>query len=329
MRQRRFRLKAAAALVTGWLATSPTMAAQLATEGATFLLIPIGAKSVSLGQAVVAEQGGSEAVWWNPAGLARSEKKEIAIHHYKTIIGTGDAVSFVLPSDLLGVLTASAYLLDIGEQAVTGPGGFQVGSILPRFIVLGATYATPIGGRVNAGLTYKVVQFRVDCTGFCTGVPVLKSTGSAVDAGIQYSLPIPAPVWLGVAVRTLGPKLQVKDSEQADPLPTRLQVGATYQVTPLQRFSKDIDVQLNADVIDELSFESPSARIGADIGFRKIASFRAGYVFKEFEGSEQYGPSIGVGITAGSLQVDFARLFDAFSEGLGEPPTYVSLRYLF
>lgn len=182
---------------------------------------------------------------------------------------------------------------------------------------------------MNAGLTYKIVQFRVDCTGFCTGVPTLKSTGSAVDAGIQYLLPIPAPVWLGVAVRNLGPKLQVKDSEQADPLPTRVQFGATYDVTPLHRYSRNIDVQINADFIDELSLESPSARIGADIGYRKIAYFRAGYVFKEFEGSEQYGPSIGVGITAGNLQVDFARLFDAFSEGLGEPPTYLSVRYLF
>lgn len=329
MRRRRSSLVTAATLLLGWLGTVSTLAAQLATEGATFLLIPIGAKSVSLGQAVVAEQGGSEAVWWNPAGLARAEKKELAIHHYQTIIGTGDALSFVYPSDVLGVLTGSAYLLDIGEQEVTGPGGFQVGSILPRFLVFAATYATPIGSRVNAGLTYKIVQFRVDCTGLCTGVPTLSSTGSAVDAGIQYSVPIPAPIWLGVAVRNLGPKLQVKDSEQADPLPTRLQVGATYLVTPLQRYARDLDVQLNADVIDELSFESPSARIGADIGYRKFAYFRAGYVFKEFEGSEQYGPSIGLGLTAGSLQVDLARLFDAFSAGLGDPPTYLSVRYLF
>jgi hypothetical protein len=329
MRRRRFRGVAAATLVAGWLTTASTVAAQLATEGATFLLIPIGAKSVSLGQAVVAEQGGSEAVWWNPAGLARAEKKELAIHHYQTIIGTGDAVSFVFPSDVLGVLTASVYLLDIGEQEVTGPGGFQVGSIIPRFLVYAATYATPIGGRVNAGLTYKVVQFRVDCTGFCTGVPIISSTGSAIDAGIQYSIPIPAPVWLGIAVRNLGPKLQVKDSEQADPLPTRVQVGATYLVTPLQRYARDVEVQVNADFIDELSFESPSARIGADIGYRKFAYFRAGYVFKEIEGSEQYGPSIGIGLTAGSLQVDLARLFDAFSAGLGDPPTYLSVRYLF
>jgi hypothetical protein len=329
MRPRLSRAGSAGVLLVGWLMACSPAAAQLATEGAAFLLLPIGAKSVALGQAVVAEQGGTEAVWWNPAGLARAEKTELAVHHYQTIIGTGDAVSFLIPSDLLGVFTASIYLLDIGEQAVTGPGGLPVGSILPRFLVFAATYATPIGGRVNAGLTYKIVQFRVDCTGLCAGVPTLSSTGSAVDAGVQYSVPIPAPVWIGVAVRNLGPKLQVRDSEQADPLPTRLQVGATYQVTPLQRYARDLDLHVNADFIDELSFESPSARIGADIGYRNVAFFRAGYVFKEFEGSEQYGPSVGIGLSAGNLQVDLARLFDAFSAGIGEPPTYLSVRYLF
>jgi hypothetical protein len=329
MRRRRFRAVATATLLSSWLLTASALAAQLATEGATFLLIPLGAKSVSLGQAVVAEQGGTEAVWWNPAGLARAEKKELAVHHHESIVGTGDAVSFLYPSDLLGVLTASIFYLDIGEQPVTVPGGTQVGNILPRFLVYAATYATPIGTRVNAGLTYKVVQFRVDCTGFCSGVPVISSTGSAIDAGIQYSIPIPAPVWIGVAVRNLGPKLQVKDSEQADPLPTRLQVGATYQVTPLQRYARDVEVQVNADFIDELSFESPSARVGADISYRKFAYFRAGYVFKEVEGSEQYGPSIGLGLTAGSLHLDLARLFDAFSAGIDQPPTYLSVRYLF
>jgi hypothetical protein len=329
MRRSLTRAASAGAALLGLALSGAPAVAQLATEGAAFLLIPIGAKSVALGQAVAAEQGGTEAVWWNPAGLARADKKELAVHHYQTIIGTGDAVSFLYPSELLGVLTGSIYLLDIGEQAVTGPGGLPVGSILPRFLTYAATYATPIGSRVNAGLTYKVVQFRVDCTGLCAGVPTLSSTGSAIDAGVQYSLPLPGPIWVGIAVRNLGPKLQVKDSEQADPLPTRLQLGATYQVTPLARYARDVDVQVNADVIDELSFESPSARLGADIGYRKLAYFRAGYVFKEFEGSEQYGPSIGIGLTAGSLHVDFARLFDAFSSGVGDPPTYLSVRYLF
>jgi hypothetical protein len=155
------------------------------------------------------------------------------------------------------------------------------------------------------------------------------ASSSAIDAGAQYAVPGPVPIWLGAAVRHLGPKLQVKDQAQADPLPTRVQIGAAYRVTPLERYSKDIDVRVSADLIDELRLESPSARFGADLGWRKRAHLRAGYVFKESENSEQYGPSIGLGVAAGSLFIDVARLFEGFSGDVGQPPTYVSLRYLF
>ena len=36
-------------------------------EGAPFLLIPVGARAVGQGQAVVASRLGPEAIWWNPA----------------------------------------------------------------------------------------------------------------------------------------------------------------------------------------------------------------------------------------------------------------------
>src|SRR5215208_6744741 len=99
-----------------------------AEAGALFLLLPVGARSVGMGQAVVAQQSGSEAVWWNPAGLARADKREAAIHHSQSVIGTGDAVSIVVPSSLLGVAALSVNILNYGAEDVTDPqGGFVIG----------------------------------------------------------------------------------------------------------------------------------------------------------------------------------------------------------
>src|SRR5688572_6430144 len=64
-----------------------------AQEGALFLLLPIGARTVGTGQAAVASRPGSEAAWWNPSALARLEKREVALHHGQSIFGTSDAVS--------------------------------------------------------------------------------------------------------------------------------------------------------------------------------------------------------------------------------------------
>src|SRR5512133_991785 len=103
-RARRAAASIAAALLTGVVSPAHARAqGGPAEDGALFLLRPVGARAVGMGQAVVAEQGSSESVWWNPAGLARAEKREAAIHHSQSVIGTGDAVSFVVPSSVLGV----------------------------------------------------------------------------------------------------------------------------------------------------------------------------------------------------------------------------------
>ena len=67
----------------------------LSTEGALFLLVPVGARAVGLGQAVVASDLGAESIWANPAGLARLTKNELSINHSQTIVATGDALNVV------------------------------------------------------------------------------------------------------------------------------------------------------------------------------------------------------------------------------------------
>src|SRR5262245_30167533 len=125
------------------LAGPQTAGAQrtVAQEGALFLLLPIGARAVGLGQATVASLQSSEAVWYNPAGLAAVSTVEAALHHSQALVATGDAVAVVAPIRLLGVLALSASVLNFGEQSVSDPNGATLGTILPRSLVYGASYA--------------------------------------------------------------------------------------------------------------------------------------------------------------------------------------------
>src|SRR6478672_5879888 len=77
------------------------------SEGALFLLLPTGAQSVGMGQAMVAGKPGSEGIWWNPASVAGQDKRELAIHHSKTVAGVGDALSFVLSRHSYGTAAFS------------------------------------------------------------------------------------------------------------------------------------------------------------------------------------------------------------------------------
>lgn len=330
MRRPRFSARIAAAPAAALFLLTlvvPASAQQArAEEGGLFLLVPVGARSIAVGQAVVASQLGSEAVWWNPAALARSEKREAAIHHSQTLLATGDALTILIPSSLLGVAALSVNILDFGDlELTTGPTSSD-GAILPRSIVYAATYGAPIGSRVAAGITYKVLQFRVDCTGDCRDFPSVSSTTTALDFGLQYDFPAGVPITLGTSVRNVGLRLQVNDEDQADPLPTRIQLGALYRLARLGSAARPLELHLSGDVVNELSLAAPSARVGADMLVQRTVHLRAGY---DFEKSETSGPAIGIGVAAGNLIVDVARIFESFSSGAGQAPTYLSLRYLF
>ncbi|MFI5246631.1 MAG: hypothetical protein ACHQQR_15460, partial [Gemmatimonadales bacterium] len=103
----------------------------LSTQGALFLLVPVGARAVGLGQADVASDIGGESIWANPAGLARLARREVAINHSQTVVATGDALNVVLPVGKAGVVAATAYLMDYGQQTATDQFG-ATGTIFPR-----------------------------------------------------------------------------------------------------------------------------------------------------------------------------------------------------
>jgi len=302
-----------------------------ATEGALFLLLPVGARSVGLGQAVVADRPGTEAVWWNPAAIGAATRREAAIHHSQSVVGTGDAVTILVPSSLLGVLALSVNIFDYGEQELNpSPDAPDEvgGTIIPRSLIYAATYATSLGKYVTAGLTYKLIQFRIDCTGPCPDIS-FSATTSALDVGAQFMVKKSVPLIIGVAARNVvGLKLQVNDSDQSDPIPGRLQVGVQYRIDVPPRIAPETAVRLAFDLADGIEVGNPSPRFGADIAFRDRFHVRGGYAV-EASRSEAGGPSIGLGLSTGNLVFDVARILTGLSADAGKAPTYLSLRYLF
>src|SRR3989442_3615643 len=59
--------------------------------GGLFLLFPVGARAVGMGQSAVTLEGGGEAVFWNPAGLATMENGEFALHSASLLAGAAHA----------------------------------------------------------------------------------------------------------------------------------------------------------------------------------------------------------------------------------------------
>lgn len=295
-----------------------------AEEGALFLLIPVGARATALGQAAVADGASSEAAFWNPAGLAHLSESEFAVHYARTFASSNTAIAGYVAANRVGVFGAAAYLVDLGTQGASDVGS-PTGTFSTKNIELLASYATPLTRDLLFGVNYKLIQYRQECSGDC-GVLLQPTVGTthAIDVGAQYAIGSRDDLTIGIALQHAGFKLQLKNRDQADPLPTRVQLGIAYRVrlpTP-EGVEQGLDARVLVDLQEAWgSYTSPDARVGVEVGVGKVVRLRTGYAFLD---SGSGGPSVGIGIRAGRITIDFAQVF--LDQASFDEPVHISLR---
>ncbi len=274
------------------------------TEGAAFLLLPIGAKAVSMGRAMTAMDG-VESVWWNPAGLASVDERQVVLFRGDNIAGTGTAVSAVFAKSGLGTLSASYFLHDVGSQDLTDREGNFLGTLTVRNHLGVVTAATRLLDRVNAGVNFKIVQFRTSCRGSdCPDVGTT-ATSYAIDAGLQAT-PIERLRVAGM-IAHVGPRLQVLNAEQADPLPARLRIAAAYDVVSLLTEEEEISGWVTLEVQDRLRDPGNLAQyVGAElvVGEADALYLRAGYVWGD---QDRDGTRVGLGLRYERFDLSIAK----------------------
>jgi len=299
--------------------------------GALFLLFPVGAQAVGMGQTAAAIEGRGEVVFLNPAGVGSLTTSEFALHTARLAAGATNAITIFFPRRGVGVFGAAIDLVDYGDQDVSDSNGTTIARIAPRNLALLATYAAQLTGAVSLGVSYKLIEFRVDCSGICPPLSGGQGVTHALDFGGQFAVGPDRALRVGVALRNLGFPLQVNNRDQADPLPTRLVVGAAYRLqlhpAALGNAGDRFDVNVAADVESPWrETGTPDVRVGVDVGYRETLRVRGGYAFVK-EGLS--GPSVGVGVATGSIGVDLARTFLSGTDLVVPNPTFVSFRVEF
>ena len=299
--------------------------------GALFLVFPVGAQAVGMGQTAIAAAGRGEAAFWNPAGLATLTDDEFALHSASLVAGRSNVLGAYFPSRGIGVIGGAVYLVDYGDLDRTDINGNTIARIAPRNFEFLASYATNLTGSFVFGISYKLVQFRVDCSGDCRDFPAGTGVTHGLDLGGQFTVGPGGPLRVGVALRNIGFRLQVNNRAQADPLPTRLAIGALYEVrlrpATGRALDQAFDVKLAADVDSPWGQMGQSeTRLGLDVGYQRLVRVRAGYAFVQ-DGLS--GPSVGLGLESGSLGVDLARAFLTGSDLQVDNPTFFSFRVSF
>ena len=298
-------------------------------EGALEFLLPTGARSLAMGQAVAAAAVGSEALWWNPALIARGPR-EAGLHIGTTnpVIDTDASGAVVVPVRGVGAVAFSVRYLNLGSSPAAGANDtIQTGTLFNTSTIVGMTFAAPFGDRLAAGITAKVLHVGLACTGEC-GTAGGSSQTSALDLGAQYFVTGDSSLAVGAAIRSLGFKLQIHDTPQADALPSRADVGVLY-LPKIAQLPKEAAVRLGADVVSVLGGGTPGYRVGGELSWLNRYQGRVGYVRLGPTAGSGSGPTFGFGLSAGKLQIDFAQTVTDLSGGSGGTPAYLSLRYIF
>lgn len=273
-------------------------------ECCRLLLLPIGARQTSMGMAV-APVTSPDAVFYNPAGLAELDDNHFVLHHLESEIQPFDAFTLLISPWSLAVFGVSYALVDYGSQDLTGENEQVVGRISAADHLVIASFATPLAANVSAGISYKYYNWRITCSGQCD-LSDLNATTHALDFGVQYQ-----PGWLGnirigAALLNAGVPLQVRNAEQADPLPTRLRLGVSYDVLEhldsIGPYSLTLLVEAQED--DWKRPTTPRTSFGMEAAVADFIFLRAGY--GAGEGLEA-GPAVGVAVVYSRFNVAVAK----------------------
>lgn len=291
------------------------------TAGAQELLIPVGSRGTALNGANQALITGTEAIYWNPAGIAKSPYNSGFMFSRLNYIGDIDVSYFAAMAKFqgLGAIAFSLKSLDYGDILLTteentdGTGE----TFSPTYIVAGFSFSRVMTDKIAFGITAKLIS---------ESILRVSSRGIAMDVGVQYNSG-PGGYRLGVALKNLGPNmkfdgpdLEEKFQPQGTPptstieprrivlqsfeLPSTLELGIGYEFL----LGEQNSIELSGDFVNN-NFSLDEFKIGAEYSVNDIIFLRGGmnigYNSDPEEGSSSFtsssedflwGPSFGAGL---------------------------------
>lgn len=288
------------------------------SDGATQLLIPSGAESISLSNANFATVTGVEAMAVNPAGVAKYSGSFQGLASTMSYIADIDQTFFglVLNGGRIGSFGLSIKSLDFGDIPVTTADATEgTGETFsPRFMVFTTNYAKRFADRIQFGANFKVVSEQIINT---------KATGMCVDLGVQYRF-TDLPLTFGVVLANLGPrmryngsdleqKLQPSDTESGTITENFRVVAESFELPAKLSISLDYEVFSGLDLMGAFTnnaFSTNAACLAAKYTFNKIA-WVAGGTTLDLAGSDEQEEGISDSIWDEWYSTPFGMTFGA------------------
>ncbi|MBN2103640.1 PorV/PorQ family protein [bacterium] len=325
------------------------------TAGAMELILPVGCCGTAMGGNYTAGISGVEALFWNPAGMAATDRTSELMASRMNYIADIDVNYIAVQGSFssAGVFGLSLKSLDFGDIPVTteyAPDGTGE-TYSPAYVTMGLSFSRAMTDRINIGVTGKLVSEKIMNT---------SATGMAFDFGVQYQSDI--GLQIGVALRNLGTRMRFDGTDlekrvylptyTEDPIagkealrivsqpvefPTTMDIGLSYTFEPSEghQCTGMVNFRDNHFGFDqygaglEYQYSMPAFRIAVRTG-GSVAHDVEDNCYRIMDDEMIYGPSFGGGIYLKMgenlhLSIDYAcQMAKRFSD-----PEWISLIFKF
>lgn len=267
---------------------------------------------MAMGESFVAVANDVSAIFWNPAGLARLNSKELSASHHAHVQGINyESLAYGQPTALgtFGAGVNYLYLDSIERrgkneepQGSFGASDFAFTLSFARALIPSQKVFRPLSQRLVGGINLKIIRQSID---------TYSASAYAMDMGILTPLRN-SQFTLGIAIQNIGSDIQFLSESYA--LPQTLRIGLSWSakkapVTVAGGFSAPRD-------------NSPSYEFGSEYWVIPSFALRSGYMIRPqndltaFKGlggsagdnaiSKYAGFMAGIGLKFHLMQVDYA-----------------------
>ncbi|TFG97055.1 MAG: PorV/PorQ family protein, partial [Calditrichales bacterium] len=287
-------------IIIGLLVQSGWAFEKVGTTSFQFLKVMTTARACDMGEAYTAISDRSDAVFFNPAGLARIENIDISVDYLDWFLDISHfavAASYHVPE--IGTFALQGIMTDVGniqETRVDKLGynadgvylGYTGRVFQPGAMVLGLSYSRSLTDRFSFGITAKYARedLGIEATQnimfdggliYDTGFNSLKISTVLRNFGaeVQYLDQVIIPSHLASS-----DSIEQKYTGKSFPLPQTFNIGiAAYLIAPGENIlmtSEDQTLLVAVDMIQPRDYDQ-QYNIGVEYGFKNILFLRGGY----------------------------------------------------
>jgi hypothetical protein len=223
-------------LLAATLALSVTQVYAVSEAACLFLLISPGARAAGMGEAFVGLADDATAVYWNPAGLAFQQGREVTLMHSNWLPQFDSDLFYEFGAyrqsiEGIGTFGANVTFLNLGKQYITGEDSPEIlGEFSSYEFALSGTFGTKLNENWGVGVGLRFIRSNLSDVGAGSEKGDGKANAFAFDLSTLYKMPFLPKLSMGVNLSNLGPKITYIDAAQADPLPTNLKMGLAYRI---------------------------------------------------------------------------------------------------